>query len=228
MDFPFFVASIPELLAGASTTLWLSGVSIVFGLLLGLSFGVASVCPVRALNVVARIYADTVRGTPLLVQIFFLYYALPSLGITLSAPAAGILALGINSGAYVAEIVRGGILAVPRGHVEAARSLGLSYTHTMRGIVLPQSMFLVLPPLTNEFITLVKATSLVSTIAIAELLRTGQHIIARTFAPIEVYLGVALIYLAMNLVLRQVMQFFESFAHKRLGVSATPLQEVGV
>jgi polar amino acid transport system permease protein len=227
-DSALMVQALPELLGGAATTIWLSVVSILFGLVLGIVFGIFSVCPIRWLTWLARLYADAIRGTPLLVQIFILYYALPPLGITLSAPVAGILGLGVNSGGYIAEIVRAGIQSIPRGQVEAARGTGLTYIQVLRHVVLPQAMILVLPPLTNEFITLVKATSLVSTIAIAELLRTGQHIIARTFAPLEIYLGVAGIYLAINLLLRQVMQFFENYAARTVGMVHRVAQEVGV
>ena len=140
-----------------------------------------------------------VRGLPLLVILLFLYYGLPSLGVLLSATTVAVLALALTNGAYVTEIVRSGIESIDRGQMRAARSLGMSYAMAMRRIVLPQALRRVLPPLTNESITLLKNTALVSVIAISDLLRAGVDAMtwkANTFSP---FAGVALLYLALTL-----------------------------
>lgn len=221
---------LPWLLKGLGVTIYFTVTSLALGLSLGLVFAICRIHPWRPLRVLARVYVDVIRGTPLLVQIFILYYALPAVGIDLSAHVAGILGLGINAGAYIVEIFRAGIEAVPRAHVEAARALGLSYMHTMRRVVLPQAVMLVLPPLTNEFITQVKATSLISTIAIGEMLRAGQLAISITFAPVEIYLAVALLYLSVNQALSQLVQYFERKAEARggRGEARRTMQDVGV
>jgi glutamine transport system permease protein len=201
LDFSVVIENLPLLLEGLGLTVFFTVTSLALGMVIGIVIAVCRVCPIRPLKVLGLIYVEAVRGTPLLVLLFILYYALPQVGIRLSAVTAGILGLGINAGAYIAEIFRAGIESVPVGHVEAARSVGMSYGQTMRKIILPQAATLVLPPLTNEAISQVKATSLVSTIAIAELLRTGQQVISMTFAAVEIYAAVAVMYLAVNLTL---------------------------
>lgn len=201
LDFTVVFDNWGWLMRGLAYTIFFTVTSLALGLLIGVVMAVFRVCPLRPLKIIGLVYVETVRGTPLLVLLFILYYAMPQIGIEMSAVTAGILGLGINAGAYITEIFRAGIESVPVGHVEAARAVGMSYGQTMRKIILPQALTLVVPPLTNEAISQVKATSLVSTIAIAELLRTGQQIISMTFAAVEVYAAVALIYLAVNLLL---------------------------
>jgi polar amino acid transport system permease protein len=138
------------------------------------------------------------RGTPTLILIFLVYFGLPTTGLRLDPYTAGILALGLNSGAFVAEILRGGFLAVPRGQTEAARALGLRPWALMRRVILPQVLRVALPPLTNEAVTLLKNTSLLSTITVFELTLFAQTAIARTFRPFEFYIATALIYLALS------------------------------
>ena len=138
-----------------------------------------------------------IRGTPLLVQIFLIYFGLPALGINVPAYWSGVIALGLNSGGFQAEIVRAGIESIDRGQSEAARSIGMSRFQTLMFILVPQTIRRVIPPLTNELITLVKSSSLLSAIAALELTHAGQLIIARTFAPFEIYAAVALIYLVI-------------------------------
>jgi His/Glu/Gln/Arg/opine family amino acid ABC transporter permease subunit len=201
LDFRAIIDYLPLLVSGFGYTVFFTVTSLALGLLIGLVVAVLRAFPSRITRAVGLIFVEAVRGTPLLVILFMLYYALPQFGIRMSAVTAGVLGLAINGGAYIAEIFRAGIEAVPRGHVEAARATGLSYTQTMMRIILPQASRIVIPPLTNEAISLVKATSLVSTLAIAELLRSGQQIISVTFAAFEVYMVVAAMYLIVNLLL---------------------------
>lgn len=197
MDFEFalFVESLPSLANGAVITAKLAGMSIVIGI-------VGGVCRISRNPILAwgsLAYVTVMRGVPLLVTLLFLYYGLPSAGILLDAFAVGMIAMSITNGAYVTEIVRAGIQSIDPGQLRAARSLGMSSGQAMRRIILPQALRRVLPPITNESLTLLKNTALVSTIALADLLRAGLEIMtwqANTFSP---FAGVALFYLAMTL-----------------------------
>ena len=201
MDFEWkiFLETMPSLLRGAAVTAQIALVSAALGLVIGTLGGLARVSRSRWLSVGAVTYVTLMRGIPLLMTIMFLYYGLPILGIQLPSMAVAILALALTNGAYVTEIVRAGIQSIDRGQMRAARSLGMSYALAMRRIILPQALRRVLPPLTNESITLLKNTALVSTIAISELLRAGIDAMtwkANTFSP---FVGVALIYLSLTL-----------------------------
>jgi len=208
-DLGLIVDSVPFLLRGAVYTVQVSVLAIAFGLVLGWLFGLASVSGVAALRAVTGCYVQFIRGTPLLVQIFLIYFGLPVLGLNLPAYWSGVIALGLNSGGFQAEIVRAGIESIDRGQTEAARSIGMSRFQTLVFILVPQTIRRVLPPLTNELITLVKSSSLLSAIAALELTHAGQLIIARTFAPFEIYAAVALIYLAMVSVLSRASALLE-------------------
>ncbi len=208
-DLGLIVDSVPFLLRGAVYTVQVSVLAIAFGLVLGWLFGLASVSGVAALRAVTGCYVQFIRGTPLLVQIFLIYFGLPVLGLNLPAYWSGVIALGLNSGGFQAEIVRAGIESIDRGQTEAARSIGMSRFQTLVFILVPQTIRRVLPPLTNELITLVKSSSLLSAIAALELTHAGQLIIARTFAPFEIYAAVALIYLVMVSVLSRASALLE-------------------
>ena len=208
-DLGLIVDSVPFLLRGAVYTVQVSVLAIAFGLVLGWLFGLASVSGVAALRAVTGCYVQFIRGTPLLVQIFLIYFGLPVLGLNLPAYWSGVIALGLNSGGFQAEIVRAGIKSIDRGQTEAARSIGMSRFQTLVFILVPQTIRRVLPPLTNELITLVKSSSLLSAIAALELTHAGQLIIARTFAPFEIYAAVALIYLVMVSVLSRASALLE-------------------
>jgi len=208
-DFALIVQSIPFLLRGAVYTVQVSVLAIVFGLVLGWLLGLAAVSGVPALSAVSWAYVQFIRGTPLLIQIFLIYFGLPVVGINLPAFWSGVIALGLNSGGFQAEIVRAGIESIDRGQTEAARSIGLSRFKTLVFILVPQTIRRVLPPLTNELITLTKSSSLLSAIAALELTHAGQLIIARTFAPFEIYAAVAVIYLALVAVLSRGSAFLE-------------------
>jgi polar amino acid transport system permease protein len=194
-DFALILESVPFLLKGAVYTIQVSVLAIVFGLGLGWLLGLAAVSGVPALRAVAWAYVQFIRGTPLLVQIFLIYFGLPVLGLDIPAFWSGVIALGLNSGGFQAEIVRAGIESIDRGQTEAARSIGMSRLQTLVFILVPQTVRRVIPPLTNELITLTKSSSLLSAIAALELTHAGQLIIARTFAPFEIYAAVAVLYL---------------------------------
>lgn len=199
------------LLLGAGVTLQITLLSVGFGLLIGLFVGMARLSKMWPVKILATIYVDFIRGTPLLVQIFLIYFALPKLlgGMRIDPFVAAITACSINSGAYVAEIVRAGIQSIDKGQMEAGRSLGLSWAQTMHYIILPQAFKRVIPPLGNEFIAMLKDSSLVSVIGFEELTRQGQLIIARTYASFEIWLTVAVIYLVMTLTISRLVDYLE-------------------
>lgn len=196
------------LLWGLWTTLWLSAVSGVLGLIIGLGTGLCRLSNNPTLRDLSTIYVELVRGTPLLVQIFIFYFFIGTV-LNLSREFAGIAALSLFTGAYVAEIVRAGVQSIARGQNEAARSLGLSAGQSMRHVVLPQAFKRVLPPLAGQFISLVKDTSLVSVIAITELLKSGREVITTSFSPFEILFCVAGLYLLINLPLSKIASRLE-------------------
>ncbi len=210
-DFELIEKAFPLLLMGAAVTIEITAVSVALGFFIGLVVGVARISSYKILRILAAIYADCIRGTPLLVQIFLIYFALPiATGARVDPFAAAVLACGINSGAYVSEIFRAGIQAIDPGQMEAGRSLGLTWGQTMRYIILPQAIKNILPPLGNEFIAMLKDSSLVSVIGFEELTRRGQLIIAQTYGSFEIWLTVAALYLAMTLAISRLIAFLEA------------------
>jgi His/Glu/Gln/Arg/opine family amino acid ABC transporter permease subunit len=194
-DFAATLAQSDLFLQGAAVTLAVSLLGAALGILFGSVLFFARRSPVAPLRYLAEIYVSVVRGTPLLVQIFLVYYALPSLiGIDLPAFSAGVLALSLNSGAFVSEILRGGLTAIAKGQFEAGLALGLSRLVVWLRIVLPQLFRMVLPPLVNELTILVKASPLLSVITIVELTRTAQNIMNVTYRPIEAFSVAAAFY----------------------------------
>lgn len=209
-DFDLIVRSIPILMMGAAVTLQITLLSVGFGLLIGMFAGMARLSKVWAIKALATIYVDFIRGTPLLVQIFIIYFALPLvLGQRIDPFIAAITACSVNSGAYVAEIFRAGIQSIDQGQMEAGRSLGMSWSQTMRYVILPQAFKRIIPPLGNEFIAMLKDSSLVSVIGFEELTRRGQLIIARTYGSFEIWLTVAFIYLVMTLTISRLVDYLE-------------------
>jgi len=207
--------ALPTLLKGTLITLQLAVVSVFLGLIGGSLIGVARLSAIKPVQWAARAYIDFFRGTPLLVQIFMIYFGLPplfqaiGLSFTFDRFIAAIVALSCNSAAYVAEIVRGGIQSIETGQFEAAQSLGLNPVQTLRYVILPQAFRRMLPPLGNQFITLLKDTSLVAVIGFEELFRQGQLIAAENYRPFELYATVSLIYLALTLLSSQGFSFLE-------------------
>jgi len=198
LDFSVVLTKIPILLEGCVVTLQIS----FFALLLGMIFGIAgALCRIsanRALNSLAFMYVWVIRGTPVMVQLFILYFGLPQLGIKLPSMVAGVLGLAINTGAYITEIIRAGIQAVDKGQMEAALSVGMSFRQAMVRIIGPQATKICIPPLVNQFIMTLKNSSIASLVTITELFRTGEQIIYTTFRSFEVYVTVAVLYLIMN------------------------------
>lgn len=196
------------LLWGLWTTLWISCAAGVFGLLVGLVTGLCRLSSNPTLRHLSTLYVELVRGTPLLVQIFIFYFFIGTV-LNLSREFAGVAALALFTGAYVGEIVRAGVQSIARGQNEAARSLGLNASQSMRHVILPQAFRRVLPPLAGQFISLVKDTSLVSVIAITELTKSGREAITTSFSTFEIWFCVAALYLVINLPLSQIAHRLE-------------------
>ena len=209
-NFDLVVTSFPLLLLGAGVTIKITAMSVALGVLIGLFVGIARICRVKPLRFLAAVYVDFFRGTPLLVQIFLFYFAVPVItGQRIDPYVAAVGSCGINSGAYVAEIVRAGIQSIDAGQMEAGRSLGMTWGQTMRYIIVPQAIKRVIPPLGNEFIALLKDSSLVSVIGFEELTRRGQLIIAKTYGSLEIWFSVAIIYLVMTLSISRLVAYWE-------------------
>ncbi|QXJ58100.1 amino acid ABC transporter substrate-binding protein/permease [Enterococcus raffinosus] len=191
-----------SLLEGLWKTIVLALVSFALALVLGVIFGLFRVSPVRVLRTLAGIYIDIIRGIPMMVLAFFIFFGLPGItGIKIPDFAAGIITLTLNASAYIAEIVRGGINAVPVGQMEASRSLGLSYNRTMQKIILPQAVKIMIPSFINQFVISLKDTTIISAIGVVELLQTGKIIVARTTQSSYVYLIIAIMYLILITIL---------------------------
>ena len=210
LDMNLIVNSFPLLLVGAGVTIQITVLSTAIGFVVGLIVAVARISNLRPLRVLAEVYVEFFRGTPLLVQIFLFYFALPVItGQRIDPFIAAISACGINSGAYVAEIFRAGIQSIDEGQMEAGRSLGMTWLQTMRYIFVPQAFKRVIPPLGNEFIAMLKDSSLVSVIGFEELTRRGQLIIAKTYGSFEIWMSVAVIYLVMTLTISRFVAYLE-------------------
>ncbi|BDI20146.1 glutamine ABC transporter permease [Nostoc cf. commune SO-36] len=209
--------ALPSLLQGALVTLQLTILSVVFGLIGGSLIGIIRLSHIAPVRWLARAYVDFFRGTPLLVQIFMIYFGLPAISqelgftFTFDRLTAGVIALSLNSAAYIAEVVRAGIQSIEPGQAEAAQSLGLSSVQTMSYVVFPQAFRRMIPPLGNDFISLLKDTSLVSVIGFEELLRKGQLIVADNYRAFEIYAGVAMVYLCLTLLSSQAFSRLEAW-----------------
>ena len=187
--------SLPSLFSGLLVTLEMAICSIIFATLLWIIFGIFRISRSKILQCISGLYIDIIRGTPLLIQGLFLFFGVGQLlNIRFNPIVAGIICLSLNAGAYMAEIFRGGIMAVDIGQSEAARSLGLGYYKTLKKIVIPQAIKIIIPSMINQFITTLKDTSILSVISIRELTQSGQIIIARTYLPFQIYTIVAVMY----------------------------------
>ncbi|AIB14808.1 amino acid ABC transporter permease (plasmid) [Azospirillum baldaniorum] len=199
LDFAPVWGGLPELLKGTVVTIEVTAAAFLLSAVLGLLVGIIRLNPARrVLYGIASAYVAFIRGTPLLVQLFLLFFGLPQFGILLPAMLCGVIGLGIYSGSYVSEVVRGAIQSIDRGQMEAARSLGMSYREAMWEVVLPQAFRRMLPPLGNETIALIKNSALVSLLTIDDVMREGQRIISTSFRALEVYIAVALIYFVLT------------------------------
>lgn len=196
------------LVVGLLTTLYISAFSIVFAILLGIFTGLARISGNPFFKKLAILYIEIIRGTPLLVQIFIFYFFIGTI-LNLDRMTAGIAALSVFTGAYIAEIVRAGIQSISRGQMEAARSLGMSYPQAMTLVILPQAFKRTLPPMAGQFISLIKDSSLVSVISITDLTKAGREVVASTFSPFEVWFTVAALYLILTSGLSFLVQLLE-------------------
>ena len=215
LDFSPVWAGWRELAHGTLVTIEVTVGAIALGCIIGMLIGLGRLDPRRRVVYSAcTAYVAFVRGTPLLVQLFIWFFGLPYVGINLPALFCGVVGMGMYSGAYVSEIVRGAIQSVARGQIEAARSLGMPDRMAMRQVIVPQALVRMIPPLGNEFIALIKNSSLVSLLTIADLMHEGQKIISVSYRSLEVYVAIALVYFVLTnltgLALRQ--------TERRLGV----------
>jgi L-cystine transport system permease protein len=201
----------PILKAGLYFTIPLTLITFALGLLLAFLTALARLSNIRILDVIARFYVWIFRGTPLIVQLFILFYGFPSIGITLNPFPAAVIGFTLNVGAYCSEIFRASILSISKGQWEAAFSIGMSKSQALRRIILPQAMRVSVPPLGNSFISLVKDTSLAATITVTEMFQKAQQIAAATYEPLWLYIEVAFIYLLFSTVL----SFAQSSLEKR-------------
>ncbi len=207
--FLYLLPAVPE-------TLKITIVAFALALGVGILIGIARTGSVRPLRAAATVYVDVLRGIPLLVQIFFLYFGIGRL-LNLDRFPSGVLAIGIGYSAYIGETVRAGIQAVPRGQWEAARSLGLSTPQCLRHVILPQALRIVIPPVLNDFVACLKDSSLVSIIGLRELTRAGREYYSSTFSDFQTWTVVAILYLAMTLILTRVSGALERRLQGREG-----------
>jgi glutamine transport system permease protein len=220
--------NLPAMLKGALLTLEVTILAVGFGSILGLIAGLARLSSKRLLRLLATVYVDFFRGTPLLIQILIVYlgipvllkdaqtflmvnYGMPQLIENYALPVllAAVLACSLNSGAYVAEIFRAGVQSIEKGQMEAARSLGMTHAQAMRHVILPQAFKRVIPPLGNECIAMLKDTSLLSAIGVVELTKSGMLIVSRTYEAFAIYMAIALMYLAMTFTLSRGVDYLE-------------------
>ena len=215
------ITSLPSLLwACLIFTIPLTLLSFALGLSLGLLAAIARLFAPAPLGALVRFYVWIFRGTPLLVQLFLIFYGLPSAGIVIDAFPAALIGFTLNVGAYTSEIIRAVLLAVPKGQWEAAYSVGMTWTQCMRRTILPQATRIAVPPLSNTFISLVKDTSLAAAITVPELFRAGLRIVATSYEPLILYVQVALIYLVLSTVLSSLQGYLE----KRLSRSGGSIE----
>ncbi|MCP3739608.1 amino acid ABC transporter permease [Rossellomorea sp. BNER] len=202
--------ALPYLMEGLQVTLYIFAVAIIVGFLIGLVVALFRLAPIKILNWIAKVFIDAIRGTPFIVQLFFIYFGLNSLEwISFDNTTAGIITVAINAGAYFAEIIRAGIQSIDKGQTEAARSLGFTSTQNMRYIVLPQAIRRMLPTITNQSIISLKDTSLLSIIGIADLTQQGEVQSAATYEAFTIWLTVGIIYFIIIYLLTILANFLE-------------------
>jgi len=209
IDFKLIVDSLPFLLVGARTAIVVTFWSVLLGITLGLMVALGRLSKITPLAVVCQAYVEFMRGTPMVVQIFIVYFGLPRVGVYLPPLLSGVVALGLNSGAYLGEIFRGGIQSIDNGQTKAALSLGLKPMQVMRYIVLPQAFVRVLPAIGNEFVTMIKDSSLVSFIAVQELTYRSTLVAARTYDYFSMYMATAMIYFVMTFTVSRTLMWLE-------------------
>lgn len=210
MDFSFLGQYYPLFLSGVKSTIVLAFLTVLFGTVLGIILSLMRLSTSKVLRYISTAYVEFIRGTPLMVQLFLFYFGIPAaLGIDLPEFPSAILTLTINSGAYISEIIRAGIQAVDKGQMEAARSLGMPYGLAMKNVVIPQAFKNVLPALGNEFITVIKESSIVSVIGLSELMRSSDIVRGVTYRSFEPLIVVAILYFIMTFTLSKVIGHVE-------------------
>ncbi|TVY11146.1 amino acid ABC transporter permease [Paenibacillus cremeus] len=214
-------ASLPFMLEGLRITIYIAVFGLLFGYILGLAAGIARTTSIKVLNYIAMVYIEAIRGTPILVQAVWLYFGFNQLlmqwaGWRVTENIAGIIVIAVNAGAYIAEIVRGSIQSIEKGQQEAGRSLGLTAVQTFIHIIFPQALKRMIPPLGNQFIISLKDTSLLSVIAVGELLRNSQEIVANDFNAFEIYTLLAALYFLLTLMLTLCLRWIERKLGARL------------
>jgi cystine transport system permease protein len=214
--FELLAEAAPVMLTGAGYTVIFALAAMLGGLLIGFPVAVLRILPYRALRWPASVYVSLMRGTPLLVQMFVIYYGLPSVGIEFTPVTAGILALSLNAGAFLSESLRGAINAVSKGQWAASYSLGLGYWTTLYHVVLPQALRIAVPAMSNTLISLIKDTSLVSVITMTELMLSTKEVIATTFRPLPLYVAAAAIYWMLSLAFEGVQRRAEQRLNRSL------------
>lgn len=204
------INALPYLLEGLQITLYIFFIAIIIGFLIGLLMALLRLSPFKILNWIAKIFVDAIRGTPFIVQLFFIYFGLNSFEyLSMDNTTAGIVTVAINAGAYFSEIIRAGIQSIDKGQTEAARSLGLNSTQNMRHIILPQAFRRMLPTFTNQAIISLKDTSLLSVIGVADLTQEGRIQASATFQAFEIYLLLGIIYFIVIYLLSMLASFVE-------------------
>lgn len=205
--------ALPQLLAGMAVSLKITLSALVIGFTLGTLLGILQVSKNKLIRALVTLYVTIIRGTPMLIQIVFLYYVLSVTGIAFSPFISAVLAIGLNSSAYISQIMKSGILSIPRGQLEAAKTLGIRRRDLFRFIILPQAIRIVLPALGNESITLIKDSSLASLIGVVELYKQGQQVISYTYDSLSVYFIVGLLYLTMTTTISYLISILEKRLH---------------
>lgn len=200
---------IPLLKAGLMYTVPVAIISFIIGLILALFTALSRVSGIKLLESIAKFYVWIVRGTPLIVQLFIIFYGLPAAGIRIDAWPAAVIGFSVNVGAYASEIIRAAIKSIPTGQWEAASSIGMTYVQALRRVILPQATRVSVPPLANSFISLVKDTSLAASITLTEMFQIGQRITAATYEPLWLYIEVAFIYLIFCTILSHLQNRLE-------------------
>lgn len=208
------VETLPLLVRGLKMTAAITVGGLFIGFIIGSFFGLMKLARNVLVRKLAGVYVESIRGTPMIVQALFLYFGVPmALGMRIPPVVAGIIVIAVNSGAYIAEIVRGAVQSINPGQMEAGRSIGLTRSQAMRYVVWPQAFKRMIPPLGNQFIISLKDTSLLTVIGVGELTRTGQEIVAVNFRAFEVYMAVAVVYLVLTLSIAKGLRILENRMH---------------
>ncbi|CDK30770.1 amino acid ABC transporter permease [Candidatus Babela massiliensis] len=214
LDINILLNSLPQLIQATGSTLSIAFLSSLIGLIGGTILGLILSEKNNFFNWIATIYVTVIRGTPMLLQIMFLFILFAKIGINISSFFTAVIAIGLNSAAYISQIIRSGIKSISRGQIEAAKTLGISKSDLIFHIILPQAFRIITPAIGNEFVTLIKDSSLASLIGVVELIKRGDIIISRTHDAISVYIIIGLIYLTINTILTVIINKVEKSYNK--------------